>query len=388
MPADTEGGCGMGKRTPIYPAYRELGAKITEFGGWDMPVQFSGILEEHRAVRRQAGLFDVSHMGEVEVIGSGGAAFIQRLVTGDVGRLVPGGAMYTLMCRPDGGTLDDLLVYRLDADRYLLVVNAATTAKDLGWLREHGPAGVQIIDRTDETALLALQGPQATAILEEAGGFGVELKPFHARKGTVAGVPALVSRTGYTGEDGFELYVCAFQALKLWNELLRIGRSRGLKPAGLGARDTLRLEAALPLYGHELNEDITPLEAGLEMFVKWEAGEFIGREALWDQRQKGLTRKLVGFVMMDRGIPRSGYRVEVDGREIGWVTSGSYGPTVDQNIGLAMVDIAFSTPGQRLDVVVRGRRLAAQVVEKPFYRRPRRRVPGGGPGAAETGGAQ
>ncbi|CAB3391084.1 glycine cleavage system aminomethyltransferase GcvT [Kyrpidia spormannii] len=376
----------MGKRTPIYPAHEAMGAKIIEFGGWDMPVQYAGILEEHRGVRTRAGLFDVSHMGEFEISGPESTPFLQRMVTGNVAALSPGRAMYTMMCLPSGGTVDDLLVYRLDADRYMLVVNAANTAKDLAWLQEHRLPGVEIADRTEETALLALQGPEAVAVLRAAKGDGESLKPFRAEVGSVAGVQGLISRTGYTGEDGFELYVPADRGLELWDRLLEIGGPMGLIPAGLGARDTLRLEAALPLYGHELTEEITPLEAGLEAFVKWDAGDFIGRDALLSQLERGVTRRLVGLVMVDRGIPRSGYAVKFGGREIGWVTSGSFGPTVQRNIGLAMVEEEFASPGQALDVVVRGRSLAATVVEKPFYKRARSSAKGAG--APGLGGVQ
>ncbi|MBX6396264.1 MAG: glycine cleavage system aminomethyltransferase GcvT, partial [Alicyclobacillaceae bacterium] len=324
----------MGKRTPIYPEYAALGARVIEFAGWDMPVQFSGILDEHRAVRERAGLFDVSHMGEAEIRGPGSGAFIQSVITGDVRRLSPGRALYTLMCRPDGGTIDDLLLYQLGDEHYMMVLNAARTDTDLAWLNEHRPPGVEIADRTEEIALLALQGPKAAPILEPLADVPVEdLKPFHAVEGAVAGVKGLISRTGYTGEDGFELYVPASRAVELWHKLLEAGMPQGLVPAGLGARDTLRLEAGLPLYGQELSEEITPLEAGLDKFVAWDAGDFIGKEALIAQRERGLSRRLAAFVMVDRGVPRGGYEVKSEGRAIGWVTSGSYGPTVDKNIG-------------------------------------------------------
>ncbi|MDI3327644.1 MAG: glycine cleavage system aminomethyltransferase GcvT [Alicyclobacillaceae bacterium] len=361
----------MGKRTPVYPAYAAWGARVIEFGGWDMPVQFSGILEEHRAVRERAGLFDVSHMGEIEIRGPGSSELIQRLVTGDVRGLSPGRAMYTLMCRPDGGTLDDLLVYRLDGEHFLLVVNAATAAKDLAWILEHRTVSASVRDCTGDTGLLALQGPAASSILEPLTEVPLRsLKPFHFARGRVAGIEVWISRTGYTGEDGFELFVGASGALNLWNRLLEAGRPAGLVPAGLGARDTLRLEAGLPLYGHELTEEITPLEAGLERFVKWESGDFIGKEALMAQREKGLARRLAAFVMEDRGVPRAGYPVLFEGRTVGWVTSGTFGPTVGRNIGFALVEADRATEGSELEILIRHRALKATVVPRPFYRRP------------------
>ncbi|HEY8394996.1 MAG TPA: glycine cleavage system aminomethyltransferase GcvT [Thermaerobacter sp.] len=360
------------KRTPLYEEHLRLGARMVGFAGWEMPVQYAGIIEEHHAVRRAAGLFDVSHMGEIEVAGPRAREALQRLVTNDVERLVPGRALYTVMCTPDGGIVDDLLLYQLDEQRYMLVVNAANTATDLAWVEEHcaGP-GVTIIDRSLETALIALQGPRAAAILRRVSDdVDVDaLRPFHF----VGGWEGMISRTGYTGEDGFELFLAWDAAVSVWRALLEAGAGEGLVPAGLGARDTLRFEACLPLYGHELDRDTTPLEAGLGFVVKWDKGPFIGREALERQRAGGVRKRLVGLRLLERGVARAGYPVvDEDGRTLGRVTSGTYAPTLDANLALAYVPPDRATVGQRLAVLVRGRPVAAEVVSTPFYRRDRR----------------
>lgn len=361
------------KRTPLYPLYsRYDGARCIDFGGWELPVQFSGILKEHEAVRRQAGLFDVSHMGEFLVSGPRAEAFLQRMTTNDVSRLADGQAQYTLMCNPQGGVVDDLLVYRLAAGRYMLVVNAANTAKDFRWLKTHAEDGVTVTDISDDTALLALQGPNAAAIISrvtDAAEIG-RLKPFHhLPDAAVCSAKALVSRTGYTGEDGFELYVRADEAQTVWLGLMEAGEPSGLVPAGLGARDTLRFEAGLPLYGQELSDTISPLEAGLAYFVKLGKEAFIGRDALQEQQAAGTARKLVGIEMLDRGIPRSHYPVLAGGLTIGEVTSGTQSPTLKRNLGLALIDAAYAQPGTELSVIVRGKPLKAVVVPTPFYRR-------------------
>ncbi|WP_309118380.1 glycine cleavage system aminomethyltransferase GcvT [Paenibacillus sp.] len=367
------------KRTPLYPLYAPLGAKTIDFGGWELPVQFEGILKEHEAVRHRAGLFDVSHMGELLVTGAEAVAFLQRLVANDVAKLSAGAAMYTPMCYPDGGTVDDLLVYRLGEDRFLLVVNASNVETDLAWMLRHASGDVTIRDVSAETALLAVQGPAAVDVVRDAscGGDGVDgfdpaaLRPFRFAEGVrVGGVPALVSRTGYTGEDGFELYVDASRAPDVWRALFAAGAPHGLAPVGLGARDTLRFEARLPLYGQELSPSITPLEAGLGAFVKLEKGDFIGRDALAAQKASGPARRLVGLEMIDRGIPRTHYAVfAADGARVGEVTTGTQSPTLRRNLGLALVDAAYAAEGTELYVDVRGKRLKAKVVSTPFYRR-------------------
>ncbi|UQZ33789.1 glycine cleavage system protein T [Paenibacillus sp. PK3_47] len=363
------------KRTPfydLYSAYPE--SRCIDFGGWELPVQFTGIVKEHEAVRRQAGLFDVSHMGEFMVTGTGSEAFLQKMTTNDVSKLEDGSAQYTLLCYPDGGVVDDLLVYRLGEERYMLVVNASNINKDFQWLQEHLTAefgGVSLKDVSEETLLLALQGPLAETILAEVTSAPVTaLKPFHfTEKTVVCGVEVLLSRTGYTGEDGFELYAPHSAAATLWNGLLAAGAPHGLTPAGLGARDTLRFEARLPLYGQELSADITPLEAGLQFFVKLDKGNFIGREALLKQKEAGLPRRLVGIEMIDRGIPRSHYPVYADGVKIGEVTTGTQSPTLKRNLGLALLEAAYSETGSEVFVEIRGKQLKAAVVKAPFYKR-------------------
>ncbi len=362
------------KRTPFYDLYSDFAeSRCIDFGGWELPVQFTGIVKEHEAVRQQAGLFDVSHMGEFMVIGSGAEAFLQKMTTNDVSRLSDGAAQYTLLCYPNGGVVDDLLVYRLSEGRYMLVVNASNIDKDFQWLQEHLTSEfgeVALTNVSDETLLLALQGPLAETILTEVTDATIsELKPFHfIERITICGVEVLVSRTGYTGEDGFEIYAPVDAAEALWRGLLAAGSPHGLTPAGLGARDTLRFEAKLPLYGQELSADITPLEAGLQFFVKLDKTDFIGRDALLQQKEAGLPRRLVGLEMIDRGIPRSHYPVYADGVKIGEVTTGTQSPTLKRNLGLALIDTAYSEIGTEVYVEIRGKQLKAVVIKAPFYK--------------------
>ncbi|MCH1642908.1 glycine cleavage system aminomethyltransferase GcvT [Paenibacillus timonensis] len=364
------------RRTPLYSGYaRYEGVRCIDFGGWELPVQFSGIQKEHEAVRERAGLFDVSHMGEFFVEGPEAERFLQRMTTNDATLLEPGKAQYTLLCYPDGGVVDDLLIYKLDEEKYMLVVNASNIEKDWEWLLQHLPAeGVAMRNASDETALLAVQGPLASSLLSPLceGQDPGALRPFtFIRDARVAGIPVLLSRTGYTGEDGFELYVAAEHAEALWDVLMDAGAPLGLLPAGLGARDTLRFEACLPLYGQELGPDITPLEAGLNRFVKLEQSDFIGRDALVQQRKDGIPRRLVGLEMIDRGIPRTHYPVFAEGSEepIGEVTTGTQSPTLKKNLGLAILASRYTEPGTIVEVDIRGKRLKAKVVPLPFYRR-------------------
>ncbi|MBB3112528.1 aminomethyltransferase [Paenibacillus phyllosphaerae] len=361
------------KRTPLYPLYAGYpSARCIDFGSWELPVQFLGITFEHEAVRTRAGLFDVSHMGEFIVTGQYAETFVQRLTTNDVAKLTDGQAQYTLMCTQDGGTVDDLLVYKLSADQFMLVVNASNIEKDWQWLMDHLIGDVFIRDVSSETALLALQGPRAAAILSQVVDANAiaSLKPFHfVRSLDIDGVQALVSRTGYTGEDGFELYVPAGDAQQLWRSLIVAGQPEGLVPCGLGARDTLRFEARLPLYGQELADDISPLEAGLGPFVKLDKGPFISSDALSEQRRSGLKRKLVGIEMIDRGIPRSRYPIHAEGQIVGAVTTGTQSPTLKRNLGLALVETPYAALGTKLLVEIRGKLLRAQVVPTPFYKR-------------------
>jgi aminomethyltransferase len=359
------------QRTPLYEEHRALGAKLVEFGGWEMPVSYRGILEEHRAVRSAAGLFDVSHMGEIEVIGPHAAATCQRLTTNDVSRLANGYVQYTLLCREDGGVVDDVTLYRVNEQRFFFCVNASNIAKDLEWITSHAGAAT-VIDRSATTALIALQGPAAARILGGLTPLTLSaLRRFRFARSEVAGIPALISRTGYTGEDGFEIYVDPPRAVSLWTALMAAGQDAGLEPIGLGARDTLRLEAALPLYGHELDDQTSPLAAGLARFVKLDGDDFIGRAALLHEQEHGTPRRLVGLAMRGPGIARQSYAVVHDGTPVGVVTSGTHSPTLGHAIALAYVAEALVAPGTAVAVDVRGRPVPAEVIPTPFYRRPR-----------------
>jgi aminomethyltransferase len=358
------------KRTPLYDAHRALGGRMVEFAGWDMPVQYTGVIDEHVAVRTRAGLFDVSHMGEIEVRGPQALAACQRLTVNDVSRLEDGQAQYTLICVEDGGIVDDVIVYRLSSTRYFFCVNASNVEAVGAWMREHADA--EIVDRSAEFAQLAIQGPRATEILASLTPLPIlTARPFTFLQGAVAGVDGLLARTGYTGEDGWEVYCAPADALRLWTAMLDAGRPHGIAPAGLGARDTLRLEAALPLYGHELSRNTTPLEAGLQRFVHLDKDDFIGCAALRKQRDAGLPRRLVGIEMTEAGIPRQGYPIESDGGRVGEITSGTKSPTLGKAIGLGYVTPHCGEIRTTLGVQIRNRTVAAAVVPLPFYRRPR-----------------
>lgn len=343
---------------------------MVEFGGWEMPVQYSGILEEHRAVRARAGLFDVSHMGEVEISGPGAIAACQRLLTNDVSKVEPGRAQYSVMCLPSGGIVDDVIYYCLSRERYLFCVNASNREKDFDWMREEC-RGATVIDRSGEFAQIALQGPAAVEIMVAISRSDLRaLEPFGFTETTVGGSNTLVSRTGYTGEDGFEIYVAPDRAEAVWDEMLVAGQEKhGLVPAGLGARDTLRLEAGLMLYGNDIDAITTPLEAGLGWVVKLGKGEFIGRDSLARQKESGLTRRLVGLEMEDGSVPRHGYPVHREDRLVGSVTSGTKSATLGRGIALAYLETAAAVSGTRVEVEIRGRRHPAKVVQLPFYRR-------------------
>ncbi|WP_003541824.1 glycine cleavage system aminomethyltransferase GcvT [Desulfotomaculum nigrificans] len=358
------------KRTPLYDEHLAAGAKMVEFGGWLMPVQYEGILKEHETVRSAAGLFDVSHMGEIQITGPGARELIQSIITNDVNRLTPGAALYTPMCHPTGGTVDDLLVYQLEENQYLLVVNAANIEKDYNWVKVYANEGVEVKNVSDVTCQLALQGPRAIKILQKLTSVDLnEIKHFHFVYGLVEGINCLISRTGYTGEDGFELYFPAEHARLLWRAILAAGQGEGIKPVGLGARDTLRFEACLALYGHELTDSVSPVMAGLGWTVKFNKGDFVGREALLQQKETGPSHKLVGLEMIDRGIPRQGYTISKDGQEVGWITSGTFAPSIGKNLGLGYVAAQWVAVGTELDIMVRGKALKAKIVPKPFYKR-------------------
>lgn len=359
-------------RTPLYTIYKEYGAKTIDFGGWDLPVQFSSIKEEHEAVRTKAGLFDVSHMGEVEVRGEDSLAFLQKVVTNDVSLLKSGGALYTAMCYGDGGTVDDLLIYKKEENDYLLVINASNIQKDIEWLLSNRNGNVSIENKSDEYALLALQGPIAEEVLQTQTDIDLsEIKFFKFKNRVeISGKEVLISRTGYTGEDGFELYCKADDAVTLWKSILDAGKSKGVVPCGLGARDTLRFEATLPLYGQELTRDITPIEAGIGFAVKTnKKADFNGKEVLTQQKENGTARKLVGIELLEKGIPRHGYEVFSGEEVIGVVTTGTQSPTLKKNIGLALLKSEFTQLGTEVEVQIRKKRLKAAVVATPFYKK-------------------
>jgi aminomethyltransferase len=358
------------KKTPLYQVYCDQ-AKMVPFGGWEMPVQFAGIKQEHETVRTRAGLFDVSHMGEVLVKGPGALDLIQRLTTNDAAKLNVGDAQYSIMCYENGGTVDDLLVYRTGEQEYWLVINAANIEKDVDWILKHRLGDVTVENISNQIAQLALQGPAAETVLQKLTDTDLsEIKFFKFKKDVeLAGVKGLVSRTGYTGEDGFEIYLPASDAPKLWQAILEAGKEEGVLPCGLGARDTLRFEARLPLYGQELTESITPIEAGLGFAVKPEKGDFIGRDVLTKQKAEGAPRKLVGLEMIDRGIPRTHYPVYRGGEKIGEVTTGTQSPTLKKNVGLALIKAEYANLGEEVEVEIRGKRLKAKVVKTPFYKR-------------------
>ena len=361
------------KHTPLYEQHVALGARMVEFSGFAMPVQYNSILEEHTAVRTRAGLFDVSHMGEFRVEGASALAFLQHLVPNDVSKLAIGQALYSQLCLPDGNTIDDLLIYHLGETQFMMVVNAGNIDKDFAWVTRQAAnfTDLQVTNQSDTTALLALQGPLAQEILQPLTDTDLAaISYYHFAQGMVDGIQCIISRTGYTGEDGFELYCASVDASKLWDDLLAAGKPHGLLPAGLGARDTLRLEAGMCLYGHELDEQTNPLEARLGWSVKLNAGDFIGRDTLLKVKEAGPQRKLVGIVMTDRGIPRGGYALyDTNGQPIGALTSGTRGLTVQKDIGMGYVDAAHAVVGATVLVDIRGKQAAAQIVALPFYKR-------------------
>ena len=355
------------KKTPLYDVHIALKGKVIDFGGWALPVQYSGIVAEHTAVREAAGLFDVSHMGEILVEGPDALTFINRIVTNDIRGKADGQIIYSPMCHPHGGTVDDLQVCQYSPEKFLLVVNAANKDKDFAWITAHQEGNVTITDLSDEYALLALQGPKAQEILSAVTDADLNAIRFYhfAPDVTVAGLNATIARSGYTGEDGFEIYVASKDGVALWNALMAAGAPLGLIPAGLGARDSLRFEAGLPLYGNELTDDITPLEAGLGKFVKTEEkDDFIGRDALAAQRAEGLKRKICRLEMLSGGIPRHGYDVQADGRVIGHVTSGGMCPTLKKVLASALVEIEYAQPDTEVAISVRDRLIPAKITQK------------------------
>jgi glycine cleavage system T protein (aminomethyltransferase) len=363
------------KHTPLYDAHVEQGGKIVDFAGWAMPLQYSGVLDEYQAVRTTAGLFDVSHMGRIQVEGAEAVDFLQRVATNDVEKIDPLNSQYSMICNPEGGVKDDIFIYRLSQNKFLLCVNGSNREKILDWLLQQQSIqkeNVHIEDRSASMAQLALQGPAAQAIMQQELGADLEgLKPRQFQEAALCGALCVISRTGYTGERGYELYIPADQALAIWQKLMGSGEAHGLKPAGLGARDLLRLDMGYFLYGNDLTEEITPIEAGAEWVVSWDKGPFGGHEVLRRQKEQGPTKRLVGFELLEKAVPRHGMKLLADGMEIGEIASGNLSPILQKGIGLGYVLPSYTEIGTRMDVDIRGRRVPAQVVKFPFYKKPK-----------------
>lgn len=358
------------KATPLNTVHRQLGAKMVDFGGWDMPVQYRGILDEHKAVRTSVGIFDVSHMGELVVRGPEAAALVNYVSTNDVNRLKIGQAHYSGLLYEHGGFVDDILVHKVSEQEFFLCVNASNQDKDYEHIVAHNRWQATVENAGPRYAQIAVQGPQAIAVGQRLTRTDLSaVRYYWFADGEFAGASARLARTGYTGEDGFEVYVAADHAVTVWEALLEAGAEFGIQPCGLGARNTLRLEAKMALYGHEIDATITPLEADLAWIVKWDKGDFVGRRALEEQREAGLRRKLAGFVMTGRGIGRDGYEVHCDGEPAGWVTSGGPAPTLGQNIGLCYLPVEKTTVGTTIEVIIRGVPVPAVVAPTPFYKR-------------------
>jgi aminomethyltransferase len=359
------------QETPFVARHRRHNAKLIDFAGYLMPIQYTGIVEEHRRVRSTVGVFDVSHMGEVAVRGRDALAFVQSVTINDASKLVPGRVQYSAMCYDDGGIVDDLLVYHM-GDHYMLVINAANTEKDLDWLRAHRKGQVELDDLSARTALLAVQGPRALDTLRSITDVDLEGVPYyHWVRGRVAGIPAVISRTGYTGELGFELYTSAERegAERLWDALLQAGKEYDIAPVGLGARDTLRLEMGFCLYGHDIDQTTNPIAAGLSWITKVDKGEFVGKGPIGRMKKEGPARKLIGFVVDDRAVPRQGYPLHAGGRPVGVVTSGNFSPTLEKNIGMGYVEAAHAKPGGTIAVLIRNREVPATVTALPFLKK-------------------
>ena len=356
------------KKTPLNKIHKDSGAKLVDFNGWEMPVQYTSIIKEHEAVRKKCGIFDVSHMGEIIIKGQEAFTSVQKLITNDISQLKKGGVMYTPMCAPNGGILDDVIVYFLDEDKFMLVVNASNIDKDWEWIKNHVSNNkCDVCNQSQAFALLALQGPLSRNILDDLVDYNLkQLNKFHWIKSEIENEEILISRTGYTGELGYELYVSSKKAEKIWKLLINIGKQYDLVPAGLGARNTLRLEKKLCLYGNDITEDNHPLEAGLGWTVKFDKNEFIGKNALLKIKNEGYDQVLKGFIMKDRGIPRNGYSIEVTGKTIGKVTSGSFSPTLKENIGLGYINKNFADIGREINIIIRNKKYKAEIVKTPF----------------------
>jgi len=357
------------RQTPLHDAHCKLGARMVDFAGWEMPVQYTSVIAEHEAVRATAGLFDVSHMGEVEFNGRGALESANRLLSNDLAKCADGQAVYSGLLNERGGFVDDVVAYRFSPERILICINASNREKDFRWMSERA-VGVKPVNRSDDFAQLALQGPKAAAILQRRTPTDLStIRNYHFSEGKVANIPCIVSRTGYTGEDGFELYCSPENAEVLWFALLEEGKAEGLRPAGLGARDSLRTEMKYALYGNDIDEEHTPLEAGLGWIVKLDKGDFIGRAALERQKSEGVARKLVGFELTEAGVPRHGYPIVSGAKRVGEVTSGTFGPSVKKPIGMGYVPLGLASEGLNFEVEIRGRPVAAKVVKTPFLKK-------------------
>ena len=357
------------KATPLLGLHKELGAKLVPFVGWNMPIQFAGVLSEHTCVRERVGLFDVSHMGEIEVKGKDAKKFLQFLLSNNVEKMLDGSILYSLMCYETGGVVDDLLAYRFSENHYFLCVNASNSDKDYDWIARHASSfNVNIKNTSSETSQLALQGPDAKNVLQSLCDISLDdLSYYNFRKGMVNNVESLISRTGYTGEDGFELYLSPEKVSEVFRSLMEQGRSYGIQPIGLGARDTLRIEMGYPLYGNEIDNNPTPLDAGLGWVIKFDKGEFLGRGSLLKQKEQGSPRrKLVGLKLLTRGVPRAHYQVFKNGESVGEVTSGTFSPTLNTGVGLCYVSSEYSDVGNHLDVKIRDQLVATEVIQLPF----------------------
>ena len=365
------------KRTPFYNAHRAAGAKLVDFAGWDMPIQYSGVVDEYQTVRARAGLFDVSHMGRIGVTGPGSSAFLQRVTTNDVSALGIGQSQYSMLCNEHGGVKDDIFIYAVAPEEFLVCVNASNREKDVMWLHGqlHSTDHCRVSDRSNELVQLALQGPDSRVMLSVMNIDGVAaLKPRHCLQTKLLGGFTLIARTGYTGELGYELYHPAHSAQQLWDRLMEAGRPKGLKPAGLGARDLLRLEMGYLLYGNDIDEATTPLEAGAGWVVQLSKGSFIGQAALLRQQAAGPARRLVSFELLEKGVPRHGCQIlgpASQGEPVGLVTSGNFSPLLQKGIGMGYVPATLSTAGTRLRIDIRGKLFPAAVVKAPFYKRPK-----------------
>lgn len=359
----------MLKNTPLNSVHKELKAKMVDFNGWEMPIQYSGLIKEHEAVRNAAGLFDVSHMGEIEIKGPKAYDFLQYLITNDLKKLGDGKILYTVMCYVDGGVVDDLLVYRIAENSYMLCINASNVDKDYQWILEHQIDNVEIRNVSTKTAQLAIQGPDSEKILQQIVNIDLNnLKYYHFKTGKVSHFKALIARTGYTGEDGFEIFLEPKDAEYLFRMILEIGEKHAILPAGLGARDTLRLEMGYSLYGHEIDQNHNPLEAKLEWLVKFDKGNFIGKQTLTKLKEEGLKRQLAGFELQERGIPRAGYKVLKNNDETGEVVSGTYSPSLKKGIGTAYVASEHANIGEEIEIEIRGKKVIGKLVNTPFYK--------------------